>query len=192
MVDLWRVGAALQMAAPQLAAEAALPAALAAEPAALPDALAAAAAAGAPGVTGFPSISVGRFELPGDWLQMRCCSRIGGCRLRHLRPAACMLDNVVFVLHTAPASQQGSSMCTCIPSQWYSAAAKPVAPLYKHVHAVVVLAPDPDKRMTCNSTCNTRACSCMIHYALKFTTFRRATGGGCAAACGGATWAAAR
>jgi hypothetical protein len=52
VVDLWRVGAALQMAAAQSAAEAALPAALADHPSALPAALdAAAAAAAAPGLT---------------------------------------------------------------------------------------------------------------------------------------------
>lgn len=50
VVDLWRVGAALQMAAAQSAAEAALPAALADDPAALHAALDAAAAAGAPGL----------------------------------------------------------------------------------------------------------------------------------------------
>jgi hypothetical protein len=55
VVDLWRVGAALQMAAARSAAEAALPAALADEPGALPAALAAAAAAGASGAVGHPA-----------------------------------------------------------------------------------------------------------------------------------------
>ncbi len=55
VVDLWRVGAALQVAAAQSAAEAALPAALADHPAALHAALDAAAAAGAPGAVGHPA-----------------------------------------------------------------------------------------------------------------------------------------
>lgn len=85
VVDLWRVGAALQMAAAQSAAEAALPAALADDPAALPAALAAAAAAGAPGL----------IKLRGSWLHAlelaacMCSDNLSGKRLRCSWAQAC-------------------------------------------------------------------------------------------------------